>query len=87
MKLFQGRLYFFANEKSIYHEERVFNISFIICIPGSLYTGNAKSELFMELPDDCPTPDGMVIAPNGDLILACPNLCRFVETSLPDADY
>lgn len=32
-----------------------------------------KSELFVELPDDCPTPDGMAIAPNGDLILACPN--------------
>lgn len=32
-----------------------------------------ESKLFMELPDDCPTPDGMAIAPNGDLILACPN--------------
>lgn len=32
-----------------------------------------KSELFMELPDYCPTPDGMAIASNGDLILACPN--------------
>lgn len=35
-----------------------------------------KSELFMELPDDCPTPDGMAIAPNGDLILACPNFAN-----------
>lgn len=32
-----------------------------------------KSELFVELPDYCPTPDGMAIAPNGDLVLACPN--------------
>ena len=32
-----------------------------------------KSELFMVLPEYCPTPDGMDIAPNGDLILACPN--------------
>lgn len=32
-----------------------------------------KSELFVQLPDYCPTPDGMAIAPNGDLILACPN--------------
>jgi len=39
-----------------------------------------KSELFMELPDDCPTPDGMAIAPNGDLILACPN---FADISKP----
>lgn len=39
-----------------------------------------KSELFMELPDDCPTPDGMAIAPDGDLILACPN---FADLSKP----
>ena len=32
-----------------------------------------KSELFLELPEYCPTPDGMAIAPTGDLILACPN--------------
>ena len=32
-----------------------------------------QSELFMALPDYCPTPDGMAIAPNGDLVLACPN--------------
>lgn len=39
-----------------------------------------KSELFTKLPDCCPTPDGMAIAPNGDLILACPN---FADTSCP----
>ncbi len=38
-----------------------------------------KSELFMELPDDCPTPDGMAIAPNGDLILACPNFADLAK--------
>lgn len=32
-----------------------------------------QSKLFLELPDCCPTPDGMAVAPNGDLILACPN--------------
>ena len=32
-----------------------------------------KSELFLILPECCPTPDGMAIAPDGDLILACPN--------------
>ena len=31
------------------------------------------SKLFMELPYNCPTPDGMAIAPDGSLILACPN--------------
>lgn len=39
-----------------------------------------KSELFVELPDYCPTPDGMAIAPEGDLVLACPN---FADLSKP----
>ena len=29
--------------------------------------------LFAELPDSCPTPDGMAIAPDGSLVVACPN--------------
>jgi len=39
-----------------------------------------QSKLFLILPDYCPTPDGMAIAPNGDLILACPN---FADQSYP----
>ena len=39
-----------------------------------------KSELFVELPDYCPTPDGMAVSPEGDLILACPN---FADLSKP----
>ena len=39
-----------------------------------------QSELFLVLPDYCPTPDGMTIAPNGDLILACPN---YADQSYP----
>jgi sugar lactone lactonase YvrE len=31
------------------------------------------SKLFIQLPDFCPTPDGMAIAPDGDLVVACPN--------------
>jgi sugar lactone lactonase YvrE len=31
------------------------------------------SRLFVQLPDFCPTPDGMAIAPDGDLVVACPN--------------
>ena len=34
------------------------------------------SKLFMELPYNCPTPDGMAIAPDGSLILACPNFAN-----------
>lgn len=32
-----------------------------------------QSELFVSLPDYCPTPDGLAIASNGDLVVACPN--------------
>lgn len=38
------------------------------------------SKLFMELPYNCPTPDGMAIAPDGSLILACPN---FANPAMP----
>lgn len=39
-----------------------------------------KSKLFVELPDYCPTPDGMAVDANGDLIVACPN---FADISQP----
>lgn len=35
--------------------------------------------MFATLPDCCPTPDGMAIAPNGDLILACPNFADITQ--------
>lgn len=38
------------------------------------------STLFVELPEYCPTPDGMAIAPDGDLIVACPN---FANPAMP----
>lgn len=38
-----------------------------------------ESKLFAILPDDCPTPDGMAVAPNGDLILACPNFADITK--------
>ncbi len=38
------------------------------------------STLFIELPEYCPTPDGMAIAPDGNLILACPN---FADQTMP----
>lgn len=34
-------------------------------------------KLFAVLPDCAPTPDGMAIATNGDLIVACPNFADF----------
>ena len=31
------------------------------------------ARLLVQLPDFCPTPDGLAIAPDGDLVVACPN--------------
>ena len=39
-----------------------------------------SAKLFVELPDYAPTPDAMVIAPNGDLILSCPNFADTTKT-------
>ena len=61
--------------------KNVFLISVLLsALLGACTPAMQKSELFMELPDDCPTPDGMAIAPDGDLILACPN---FADLSKP----
>ena len=61
--------------------KNVFLISVLLsAFLGACTPAMQKSELFMELPDDCPTPDGLAIAPNGDLILACPN---FADLSKP----
>ncbi|MDE5960156.1 MAG: SMP-30/gluconolactonase/LRE family protein [Duncaniella sp.] len=43
-------------------------------------SGMKESSLFVELPDICPTPDGMAVDRDGNLILACPN---FADTSKP----
>lgn len=39
-----------------------------------------RPRLLLSLPDECNTPDGMTLAPNGDIILACPN---FNENQYP----
>lgn len=39
-----------------------------------------ESSLFVELPESCPTPDGMAVDKDGNLILACPN---FADTKKP----
>lgn len=36
-------------------------------------TGTSATTLFATMPPSIPTPDGMAIAPNGDLVVACPN--------------
>lgn len=42
--------------------------------------GMQPSTLFVKLPEYCPTPDGMAIAPDGSLIVACPN---FADPTMP----
>src|ERR1017187_9154087 len=36
-----------------------------------------KAQLLVNLPDFAVTPDGMAIAPDGDLLLACPNFASY----------
>ena len=48
------------------------------CEPENKASAKAKSEdyrpeLFLSLPQSCDTPDGMTMAPDGSIILACPN--------------
>jgi sugar lactone lactonase YvrE len=38
--------------------------------------GHQKPQLLVALPDFAVTPDGMAIAPDGDLLLACPNFAK-----------
>lgn len=44
-----------------------------IAAGGCLAQRTARPTLFQKLPEHCNTPDGMTLAPNGDIILACPN--------------
>ena len=40
-------------------------------------SGLQKPQLLVELPDFAVTPDGMAVAPDGDLLLACPNFASY----------
>jgi sugar lactone lactonase YvrE len=46
-----------------------------IILPG----GQTKPQLLVELPDYAVTPDGMAIAPDGDLVVACPNFASYAK--------
>lgn len=43
------------------------------CQPEAKMTENPQPKLYKSLPDTCNTPDGMTLAPDGNIILACPN--------------
>ncbi len=49
-----------------------------VAVPGESPLG--KSRLLVELPDYCPTPDGMAIDAAGNLVVACPN---FADATKP----
>jgi sugar lactone lactonase YvrE len=44
-----------------------------------LHGGPVKPRLLVELPDYAVTPDGMAIAPDGDLVVACPNFASYAQ--------
>ena len=43
----------------------------------ALLDGQTKPQLLVELPAYAVTPDGMAIAPDGDLVVACPNFASY----------
>ena len=44
----------------------------------------AKAELLLELPDNCNSPDGMCLLPNGDIVLAVPNVNSWLAAVTKD---
>ncbi len=53
---------------------------FYLGLTGTGFAGQGNLVLFTELPDFCPTPDGMAVASDGSLVVACPN---FADQSKP----
>ena len=45
----------------------------------ALLSAQSKPQLLVELPAYAVTPDGMAIAPDGDLIVACPNFASYAQ--------
>jgi len=45
----------------------------------ALAGGQVKPRLLVELPAYAVTPDGMAIAPDGDLVVACPNFASYAK--------
>jgi sugar lactone lactonase YvrE len=65
--------------------QRLKLILLTLCLAGLFLSGCkmapiTESALFLTLPDSCPTPDGMTMDAEGNIILACPN---YGDMSLP----
>lgn len=53
----------------------VLSVLLAACLFGSLpaQEPTVQPELYVTLPEICPTPDGMALDADGAIILACPN--------------
>lgn len=51
-----------------------------LAVPALAQETRRQPQLLVSLPETCPTPDGMAVAPEGDLVVACPN---FADPSQP----
>lgn len=67
--------------KSEIHKNRFKRMVFV-CVCATLsafgYAGGLlqPAKLFVELPEYCPTPDALAVAPDGSLTLSCPNYAK-----------
>jgi sugar lactone lactonase YvrE len=51
----------------------------VLLAAAALLGAQTKPRLLVELPDYAVTPDGMAIAPDGDLVVACPNFASYAK--------
>jgi sugar lactone lactonase YvrE len=70
-----------VSQERIVHRESVLIIAGLAALSAALCgcgrAGLQKAQLLVDLPDFAVTPDGMAIAPDGDLLLACPNFASY----------
>jgi len=55
-------------------------LGLFVAAPVSAQEGRLRPRLLVSLPDTCPTPDGMAVDADGNLVVACPN---FADAAQP----
>ncbi|MBK1879878.1 SMP-30/gluconolactonase/LRE family protein [Pelagicoccus mobilis] len=61
--------------KRIKHLTLVLSIAACSALPPALHA-QTPAKLFAELPEYCPTPDALAVAPDGSITLSCPNYAK-----------
>ena len=62
---------------------KVYCLGVCILTASAFALGQGHSRLFTKLPDFVSTPDSMVVAPDGTLVVSCPNFATLAQNSGP----